>query len=363
MNKHSTIIYTMNKSNFKYHISKSKLKKGSIISKKNHPLKEVNDFREKLLKKGLLLDNGDNYILKDSIKIGAIMAYNLHCGEFKNEIESNNDIVINSLDESIIDEFKIKNIFSTDAKLRNSLSLDSMELLKLQEIEMDFSVLSDHNPNKFSKLEKIFCDLLMQEKIISTNVRHGIIENNECDIVDENKGIQIEIITEFKNRLKKDKAPHKNVDWFMIESVDNNLIKTSKALLNKFVEKTYTDKYDIELGIFCFGSKNSVKSMLEVLQGNLKNSNIKNDFKKVHILWYDFITNKYYLCSPDNKINKEVQDLKLELVKMKIINFDDMQDGKKYLMTLKNIFGKESAIFYAEKNEILHRIKELRVKV
>lgn len=310
----------------------------------------------------LLLDAGEYYILKDTIRVGATMAYNLHCGDFKSEIESNNDIVVNCLDKKVIEEFDMKNIYSTDAKLRNSLSLDSMELIGLKEVEIDFSVLSDPNPDNFSKLEKNFCDVLIQESIISNNVRHGLTANNECDIVDEERGIQIEIVTEFKNRLKKDKTPQKNIDMFMIEAVDNNLIKSSKALIKKFMDKSYTNNYELELGIFCVGPKSSIKTMLEVLSNNLKNGNVKNDFKKIHILWYDFITNKYYLYSSYGNLNKELQDLNLGLVKMKDINLVDMHDGRKYLMVLKNIFGKEGAISYLEKKDILTRIKELRIK-
>lgn len=156
MQNRSTIIYTMNKNNFKYHISKWELKKGTTISKKLHPLDEVNRFREKLLNRKLLLDVGGYYILKNTIRVGATMAYNLHCGDLKSEIESNNDIVVNCLDKKLIEEFDMKNIYSTDAKLRNSLSLDSMELIGLREVEIDFSVLSDPNPDNFSKLEKFF---------------------------------------------------------------------------------------------------------------------------------------------------------------------------------------------------------------
>lgn len=204
---------------------------------------------------------------------------------------------------------------------------------------------------------------MIQEGIVSNGARHGFTANNECDIVDEERGVQIEIVTEFKNRLKKDKTPQKNVDMFMIEAVDNNLIKSSKSLMKKFVEKSYTNNYELELGIFCVGPKSSIKTMLEVLSNNLKNNNVKNEFKKIHILWYDFVTNKYYLYSSYDNFSRELQDLNLGLVKMKSVDLIDMQDGKKYLMILNNIFGKDGEISYLEKKDILNRIKELRIKV
>ena len=361
MKNHSTIVYTMNKPNFKYHISKGELKRGSTISKKVHPLKEVNQFRDKLLERKIILDNGKNYILNDTIKIGAVMAYNLHCGELKSEIESNNDIVINRFDKAIIEEFNIKNIYSTDAKLRNSLILDSMKLSKLYEIEVDFSVVSEQKPDEFSKLEKMFSNVLIQEKIIDINSRHGLTQKNECDIVDEKHEIQVEIVTEFKNRLKKDKTPQKNIDMFMIEAIDNNLIKTSDALMKKFLYKSYTSDYQIELGIFCIGEQKSISTMLKVLQGNLENNNIKNNFKNIYIIWYDFILDEYYFYSSRNKDIKKLKNQSLGLVKKKPISFKNMEDGKKYLIVLKNIFKEECALSYLSKTDIIKLVKQLRI--
>ena len=48
---------------------------------------------------------------------------------------------------------------------------------------------------------------------------------------------------------------------------------------------------------------------------------------------------------------------------MTTIDLNEMKDGQKYLMILKNIFGKEGAISYLSKSDILNRIKELRIKI
>lgn len=178
MDNRTTILYTMNKIGFKYHIVKGELKKGSTLSKKKHPLREVNDFRENLNKRNLLLDCKNNYKLKKSIKIGALMAYNLHSGELEKNIESDNDIVIRHDDKKVIEEFDFENIYSTDSKIRNYEHMDSMIIDSIYEVELDFSKLSNHNPDQFSDVELLFFDVLKKENIISNNSRHGLSDNN-----------------------------------------------------------------------------------------------------------------------------------------------------------------------------------------
>ena len=65
----STIKYSIRDEKFKYHIAKSELKKGSIISKKIHPIKDVENYKIKLINKKLLKEyNNDYYILKKTIR-------------------------------------------------------------------------------------------------------------------------------------------------------------------------------------------------------------------------------------------------------------------------------------------------------
>lgn len=362
MDNRTTILYTMNKVGFKYHIVKGELKKGSILSKKKHPLREVNDFRENLNKRNLLLDCKNNYKLKKSIKIGALMAYNLHTGELENNIESDNDIVIRHDDKKVIEEFDFENIYSTDSKIRNYEHMDSMIIDSIYEVELDFSKLSNHNPDQFSDVELLFFDVLKKENIISKNSRHGLSDNNECDIVDEENKVQIELVTEFKNRVFKDKKPHKNIDMFLLEAVNNNLTVSSKAIIDKFCTKEYTDKFKKELGIFCLGNNLSIQKMLQVLQTNLKNQNIKNQFIKIYIIWNDFISDKYYLFNPNDKSIKELKNINLTILNKNKIDYSGMRDNKKYLIIIKNIFNGKSAIGYFSKQEIDERVKTLRMK-
>lgn len=361
MNNRSTIIYTMNTPGFKYHIVKGEMKKGSIISKKTHPIAIVNEYKKKLINTKKLLDKGEYYVLKETIKVGALMAYNLHTGELEQNIDSKNDIIINHNDKKIIDEFGIDNVYSTDAILRNNEYKDSMLIDSIYEISVNFDTLSNQNPDEFSEVEKLFYNVLIDEKIIYSDSRHGKTENKECDIVDEKKNIQIEIVTEFKNRIKQDKTPHRNIELFMIEMVDNNLIHSSKAILKKFFEKTYTNKYNKQIGVFCFGNQKSVKIMLEKLKENIKGKNVKNDFSAIYIIWYDCIYDEYYFYNSNGKI-KKLNNIKTKIVCKKKIQFEDMQNNHKYLLVLKNVFKSESAVSYLTKEDIIDHLKNLNIK-
>lgn len=44
----STIKYSIQDEKFKYQITKSELKKGSLIFKNNHPLKDVENYKKNL---------------------------------------------------------------------------------------------------------------------------------------------------------------------------------------------------------------------------------------------------------------------------------------------------------------------------
>lgn len=362
MNDRKTIIYTLNGTNFKYHITKGQLKKESTIAKKEHPIQEVNDFRESLRKKGLLTECKNNYRLKKSIKVGALMAYNLHTGKLEKNIKSNNNLVIRRNDKKLKEEFDLENIYSTDSDIRNFENMDSMKIDNICEVELDFSKLSNHNPDQFSDVELLFFDVLKQENIIDKNSRHGISGNKECDIVDEKNKIQIEIVTEFKNRMQKESQPQKNINMFLLEAVDNNLIVSSKAIINKFCTKKYTNKYEKELGIFCFGSTLAVKRMFRILKGTLQQQSVKNKFIKIYIIWNDFINDKFYLLNSNDKKTKELNNINLKVLNKNKVNYCEMKDNERYLITFKNIFNDKVAIGYFTKQEIKERTKILRIK-
>ncbi len=349
----STIKYSIQDKKFKYHMIKSQLKKDSLISKKTHPLKEVENYKKKLMNKKLLENyNADYYVLKKTIKVGGLMAYNLYSGKIKKEFEINYPIVINKSDDMIKQEFKIKNIFSIDSILHNNVNIGAYKLKKISKLEINFNFISEHNADKFSPVEEIIKNLLIKYSHISKHARHGISKFKECDIVDETTNKQIEVITEFKNRLKKDKTPQKNIDMLIIECVDNNLIKTSKALIEKYIKKDYTSKYEKQLAIFCIGTRQAVVTMLEKLADNLKETVIKNNFKKLYILFYDFVKEKYYWYPTEKNDVKKVNNIVDRIIYKTNINYKDILNNEKYLIECKNIFNSDIMITFLTGKEI-----------
>ena len=345
--------YSIQKEKFKYHIVKSELKKGSLISKKIHPLKEVEIYKQKLITKKCLKDyNEDYYILRNTIKIGGLMAYNLYFGEIKKEFERVNPIVINTNDTLIKQELHMKNILSINSILHNNFCIDAYKLKKISTLEMNFDFISEHDPDKFSPVEEIIKKRLIKYSYISDQSRHGIASLKECDIVDEINGKQIEVITEFKNRLKKDKTPHKNIDMLVIECVDNVFIKTSKALKEKFLKKSYTNQYEKQLAIFCIGNWESVVTMLEKLVKNLQEEVIKNNFTKLYILFYDFVNESYYWYPTlDDEIEK-IENISEKIIYKTETKFCNIKKGNKYLIECENIFNSDIMIAYLTSEEI-----------
>ena len=155
MNK-KTITYSMKTLDFKYHITKGQLKKGSTISKNIHPVSRVNEYRSNLLERKLLIDEGEYYILKNTINIGGLMAANLHSGTLVDVIESDNDLIINHRDSKTINDFAIDNVYSTDSEIRNNEYKDSLVLSDIYEIGLDFTPFNYHDPDTFSEIERFF---------------------------------------------------------------------------------------------------------------------------------------------------------------------------------------------------------------
>jgi hypothetical protein len=62
-NNQSTISHSIRDEEFKYDVLKGELSKGSSISKAVHPLCEVEEFKQKLLKHKNLKDVGAYWIL------------------------------------------------------------------------------------------------------------------------------------------------------------------------------------------------------------------------------------------------------------------------------------------------------------
>lgn len=361
MESKSSLLHTIREEGFIYHVIKGELKKGSVISKKIHPVKEVNEYRENLKKRGAFSEYNNYYKLKKTVRVGALMAYNLYKGELVTKPA--HEAIIRTNDKKIIEDLDLENIYPTDSVILNYENMDSMKLEAIYDVDLEFSELSNQDPNEFSNIETLFFETLKKEGIISKDSRHGLTEKKECDIVDEKNKLQIEIVTEFKNRIIKDKHPQRNIEMFLFEAVANNITFSSQALINKFCSKDYTNKYAKELGIFCLGNFDSIKVMISTLNKTLKDKNIKNDFRNIYLIWYDFIDDKTYLFKSNDNSIKELKDKRMKVFKKTEIDYTELKENKKYLIILKNIFSGERAIGYFSREEIKERIKTLHVKV
>ena len=357
-----TVTYTISEKGFKYHIIKGKFLKGSTISKKIHQIEEVEKIKKKLLRYKKILDKGNYYEIKENIRIGALMAYNLHHGIIKEEFENPNDIVISSTsDQKIKEEFDFKNIYSTDSVLMQTFNSNSMKLEKIYKYEIRNEFLKGNNANQFSETEQLVHDVLKREKQVISG-RHGDASNTEADIVDESLGIQIEVVTAFKAGIK-DILRQKHDTFFLIELIDSNLVQVSEALSNKFYKKNYTSKYQKELAIFCLGDTRSTKEFLKKLKTTLEqNRNIKNNFKKIHFIIYDFLRgNICYICNNTLTYYNDT-DFKINFISKNEVSYADIKDNEDYIFVTKNIFKKEQGISvqngkdfksYAQKQEMI----------
>lgn len=361
MDNLKTVSYIIKNKMFSYNLKKTKLKKNSFIYKGKHPLIEVENVKNYLKLSKMLIDYNNKYWkLKNDIKIGGLMAQNLTTDYIKSEFDVDQPIVIGKYDKEIKDDFSIKNVFSTNSIVYNHVYMGALKLVSISEIKLDFSFVSEQGSNTFSPVESFIKDILIKNHLISKNARHGLHEKNECDIVDDSTGVQIEVVTEFKNRLKKEKMPHKNMNTMIIEIVDNNLIHTSPALLKKYTKKEYTDNYEKQLAIFCVGRSDSVITMLYELKKSLEKEKIKNNFKQIYILYYNFVSEKYHFISSTAGL-LDVPHTNKKIIYKKNIDYDMMVDSNSYLMVCKNIFKNETFVMYLTKEEIQKYVKNLKV--
>lgn len=353
--------------NFKYDMIKGQLKKNSYISKSKHPLQEVENFKKDMIEKNYLKNNGEVWILNRTIKVGFLMALNLHFGQqikknpFKQEI-----IITPDLAEELEGTMPEKGLHMLDCKLLPMINKDCYKLINVYSFSINKDFLNNHSSDTLGKDEGFILDFLQKQGIISRNWRHGKAEENEADLVDEEENVQYEIIYEFKNSLskKKQSSHFTSPELFIVQCIDNNYIHTSKPLLKKFTQKTYTSKYKTRLVIFNIGTYQTTKSLLAALNRELSSISIKNHFESIYVITYDcFSSSILFLQIPSGKIETNIpcDNDSIGFVEIKPIIYSDMQNDKKYLLRLKNIFNDED-IFYYDKSDLLKKwINEYRV--
>ena len=146
----------------------------------------MENYKIKLINKKLLKEyNNDYYILKKTIRIGGLMAFNLYSEIIKKEFEINYPIVINKNDAMIKQDFEIKNIFSINSILHNNVNVGAYKLKRISKLKMNFDFISGHDADKFTPVEEVIKNLLIKYSHISNRARHGISKLKECDIVNQ----------------------------------------------------------------------------------------------------------------------------------------------------------------------------------
>lgn len=344
MDNSKTITYQIKEEGFKYNMKEGRLLKGSTISKDVHPFQEVNSLKEKLINEKKIVDE-KNYKLKDNIKTGMMMVYNLHHGKIKKELDGDdNSIVINSKgDKEIYQAFEIKNINRTDDEFINRLCKDEIKLLGIYEYQINNKFFLGNNPDDYSPTEELVSKILENNKIIK-NYRHGIADNKEADIVIEEENRQIEIVFEYKNKIKK-RGKIDNDPLIIFELVDSNLIHPSDSIIKKFYTKEYTSKYKKELAIFCIGDSNSIGTMLKQLPEYIENnSNIKNDYKKIYIIGYNFDKDNIIFYNGNEYKLLKGSDYDLRILNKRKIKFEELNNSDKYYIEMINIFNNHKII-------------------
>lgn len=371
--KKISIRTTLSEPGFEFNVKKSQFKKGSTISKNTHPIQQVEDLKNRLLHSGKLKDAGDCYILKKTVTTGLVMAKNLHLGELVNTHSEKwkKSGYLAFVDNKTAEEVKFRNLTTSDSNLSKASFMDGLRIKEISKVHLDFSCLREHNGDEFSPVEQLFFDELSKRNIISRQSRHGYANKNECDIVDEENGLQIEIVTEFKNRFRKTKMPQKDYDSVGLECIGNVFIQSSEALLDKYYNKTYTDRYKKYLAIYCLGNRSAVIGMAQSMKENLKRrGKVKNNFEGLFIIWNDFANgNKTYLMhSIDKDKQPIIEEVKTDIGLIKkdeqveYSQLDPTDNDTHYFWDTESIFGDtNTAIGILPSSEIIKNVERLRI--
>lgn len=234
--------------------------------------------------------------------------------------------------------------------------------MEIDKFFINKNFLKGANGNDYSPTEKFVLDVLCRENQLASN-RHGLTELKECDIIDEISGKQIEVVTAFKVPVE-DITRSKNDVFYLAELINTNVIQVSKALKDKLYEKEYTDKYKKELAIFCFGTKQSTRTLIDRLKEMIqKDKVLKNDFTKVHFIIYDFLFDKvYYICG---RIKNEysTDELIINFIKKDKISYYDIEKDKEYIIITKNIFNNETGISMLSGKDIHKFIDDFKISI
>lgn len=369
-NNRSSISHTVRAAGFKYDILKGEFLKGSYISKATHPRPEVEEFKQRLLRRKILKDMRTHWELRRNVRTGILMAVNLQANHLLKESPYKQDIIVSKSEAAELEgKFQEKQVCVTDSEIVMRSIRDTLKFVSVNIMEINSEVFTHHGADSFGGDEAFVLSILRKNGIVSSSTRHGVTAKNEADIVDETTGEQFEITYEFKTSLSKKKMQPDllyDPEMQILQLVDNPFIHTSKALEKK-LKKEYTAQYCSNLVILTFGNKPSIVSMLEALHKKMEEKNIVQvKFANIYIISLDFISETAILARISQSAPFEVEqfDCKNEdlgFIKLTPIDFSSMEDNQKYLMICDGIFDGVQRCRYDEATELRKWVREIRM--
>lgn len=352
---------------FNYHVFKGRLSKGSTISKSIHPVEEVEQIKRLLIRTHKLKDKKEYWELKSSICVGLLMALNLHRGMLVKENDLNQDIFVTKHDaDDLRGKLPDKKLIVDDSEMIRKMHGNQYKLSGIYTMEINNDFISFHSADDFSPIEKFSLELMQNKGVISQNIRHGVAKNNECDVVDETNMVQFEIIFEYITELPKNKMDERafTPEIFSLQLVDNSYIHTSRALIKKMRSKTYTNKYPIKLIIFNVGTLHTTQRMFEeFLKEFDADKNIKNDFRNIYVITYDFINQKIFFIDCKNPKFEAIPCTpgEIDFISMNPVKITEISPENNYMLICKNIFDDSEALHYASGKEQLDFVKSFKI--
>lgn len=361
----SQVVHTIKTKNsdFKYHFLKGLFLAGSRISEKTHPVNEVNELKDLLISKRKITRGKHGFVLKENIKVGLLMAYNLYSDSKKTEMEnlSKSITLLNPYPE-LGDIFKGE-IVSSGNELYINLNRKCVKLDSVWKFELNYDFLRGAEPSIFSESESFVSTLLLKHGFITSNFRHGITELDECDIVDESIKMQVEVTYAFKTELKDPKKiPKNDVERILTEFSDNRFIHPSRSLINK-MSKTYTSKFKHYLAILMIGTPDSSFTLFLRLLDKLQKDGVEiSPFCGYFLIAYDPMND--YLCissTMDKNVIIDEDCGEFTLIKKELISYSEVNEDDKYLFILKDIFTDETQVSIFDKKQFDEYAKNLEI--
>ena len=369
-NNRSSISHTIRAEGYKYDVFKGELSKGSVISKSEHPLAEVEEFKKNLFVRKILKDEGTHWVLKKNIRTGHLMALNLHIGQLVKESPYKQDIIITADEAAELDgKLPEKQICVTNSEIVMKSICDTLRLSSVNIMEVNEDIFIHHGSDTFGKEEAFVLKILREKGVVSYSTRHGSSGKKEADIVDEINREQYEIIYEFKTALPKNRMKPDilySPEMLTLQLVDSPFIHTSKSLERK-LKKEYTDQYRSNLVILTLGSKKSIIGMLEALEEKVKREQISEfNYSNLYIISLDFINEQAIfarISSTEPFISESFpcKNNELGFIKLTPIEFSAMEYTHKYLMICNGIFDKTQRLRYDDGKSLKSWAKEVRI--